>query len=311
MPKIETVDGGRLSFFLQGGRMAYSPDLPLEREVQKWIDAKGWRQYMYNKEFRFMPELRHRARWVTRDVRGVDEEDVVQDLYIDILAHPNGGLWKFQPETGNPLEGFFKLITKRRAETIFRDEMGERSRMPTTPIMPAKDEDNAGGISEETLGGFSAGPDTSMELQELMADFREWLSGERLGATLLRIYDVMMEQALEDPEHPLRQMDLADRTGMSTGQINHYLAMIIQSMEDFAEDEPEMQPMLQKIKKFRETPREKKGPATGTWNSPVGPVPVVIVRKGVHTVAIKRQDGQPWADSGQINKNVPKSQVEF
>jgi hypothetical protein len=304
--------GSAASRQVGGSRTAAFPlQYGMEKVVQDQIDRLGWRQFMENPDYQFMPELINRARWVQRSIRGSDEDELVQRLYFSILLPPDGGLWSFRPESGNPLEGFYKSILKNRAMTYFRDEMGAKSRMPSVSISPRKDEDERGSVSEQTLGERGESPVNIAETNELLRDFREWLSGERLGGTLVRIFDKMMDHILNSPNAPLIHKDLAEWVGLSSGQLSHYMAMIKQSLMDFAEDEPEILSVMKRLQQAKSSPPVRTGPRSGTWTPPGGqPIEIIVIRRGENTAAIKRKDGQLWED-GKVNKNVPKSQLEI
>lgn len=279
-----------------------------ESVIQAEIDKRGWRQYMNDKSFQFTPPLRLWAKQIAKKIRGTDPDDQFQDLYMSMAMLPSGGLWKYNPESGKPLEGFWNYIIKNRAMSYLRDEAGAATRLPTTPLMQDKEEGDRGpGVSEQTIRGQAPSPSSRMETSELLGEFREWLAGERLGPALVKIWDVMLHHATEDPMHPLKQKDLAELTGMSPGQINHYMGEIVQSAKDYAEGDPSMAPIVKGLEKLR----SKSGPRSGIYSPPGGsPVEITVVRMGERTLNVKRTDGQPW-EGGVPNKNVPKEQVQL
>jgi hypothetical protein len=293
-----------------------------EKAIQNEIDRRGWRGYLADPNFRFTPVMRSWANQMARKIRGAEPDDLYQDLYMSLALPPSAGgegnaekgLWKFDPGLGKPLDGFWNYIVKNRAMTLQRDEMGERTRMPTTPLMNAKEEgDSSPGISEQTLPGRFDSPTNIVETKELLTEFRDWLRTARLGDTLVKIWDVLMEQAQEHPHAPFSQKEMAERVGMTPGKFNHYYNMILDNLTDYSLDEPSLRPMALNMLDRRKEPQapRQKGPRKGYYNVPgQDPIPVEVVRMGVQTINIRRADGTPWP-GGTTQMNVPRSQVEL
>lgn len=288
-------------------RKAYNNDAALESWLKDTIQQKGLTSYLSSPDFNFIKDLRRRVQ--SAGFRGHKEDEIVSQIFQELTFEP-GSLWKFNTEKRQPLDGFWKTIADNRVKSQIRNLQTERRVMPTVSITPRKDEgDTGGGISEQTLEGRPESITDREEEEVLFGDFREFLSKHREPDRVLKVFDAFMK----DPVN-MRQKDVAQETGMSQGQVNHWLKEIKQALWNFAsyagEENPTLMQMFKLLEQKSKEPTQPKQPNTGTYVGPSGTeqVPVVIVRRGRDTVTVKRQDGTPF-ENGEAQVNVPKNQV--
>lgn len=84
------------------------PDLKLVRRA-----LAGHGRAMRTLVDRLLPVIRARVRRQVRDMPG-RREDMVQDVWVHLLANGGAALRAFDPKKGSSLEGFVGLLTERR-----------------------------------------------------------------------------------------------------------------------------------------------------------------------------------------------------
>jgi hypothetical protein len=305
-------------------------DDALNAWMDQEVDRRGWRQYMYDRNFNWMADLRRRARSAGFNGHNLDEvaAQTFEELTFSggeevrstdgITSFP-GSIWRFNPDRGEPLDGFWKKAADRRIKSQIRNRRDQRKRMPTVNITPRKEEGDTGpGISEGSIGDKGGeSPSYSAEMEEILGDFREYLSKQRNSDRLLLVYDAILT-TVEDGRHRLMQKDIAEITGLSSGQVSYYLGMIQDAMARFTFGNKELTQLyklfrLPTVEEAAEKPKPapKKGPATGTYLGPDGndSVPVTVIRKGVNSITVRATDPAFRFENGENRINVPINQV--
>ena len=110
----------------------------------------------------------------------------------------------------------------------------------------------------------------------------------------------------------MKQSEIAKETGMSPGQVNHWINLIKDAVKNFASlsGEESLLDTYRSVEKRTKEPTKPRGPSKAFYVGPTGEdrIPVVIIRRGSTTVRIKREDGTPF-DDGEMTKPVPVSQI--
>jgi transcriptional regulator with XRE-family HTH domain len=220
---------------------------------------------------------------------GANQDDKATEIFTNLTFSP-GSLWRYNAETGVPLEKFFAMAARRKAVNKSRDRATDRRKMPTVNISPGKSDEAGGGISEGVIPGAGENPtQDSVYTKELFSEFGDYLKSQlRPGQEpLLEVYSRMLQG--------MTQTEIAGETGLSAGQVNHWKSTIIMYLERFATgtNDAGLAALVKRFKDFSNKSDAQRTdlskPRVNTlWVSPDGAeVPIEVKRRGPNTSRIR------------------------